>query len=229
MTSSTDLRVGGLARLSSVDWPGELAATVFLQGCPWRCPYCHNPHLLQAGAGDGPPWPEVMAFLAGRVGLLDGVVFSGGEPTVQRALADAVAEVRALGFRVAVHTGGPDSERFRAVLAHVDWVGFDVKAPWQAYPRITGVEGSGAQARESLAALVDSRVPFEARTTIHPDLLGVEDLELMADELVAAGVRRWVLQPFRAEGTSGALPSATLDARSTERRFAERFEHFSIR
>lgn len=204
-------------------------ATVFCQGCPWRCPYCHNPGLLEFGGGDGPSWSEVTAFLSGRVGLLDGVVFSGGEPTAQPALAAAMAEARALGFKTALHTGGPLPERLAAVLPLTDWAGFDVKAPWDAYDRMTGAAGSGERARASIEILVASGVPFEARTTVHPDLLGSGDLARMADELEAAGVREWVLQPYRAEGTTRVLPPVRFTADDVPHGIAGRFERFSVR
>src|SRR5690606_38132990 len=102
-----ELRVGGLERLSMCDWPGELAATIFCQGCPWDCPYCHNPHLLPVTGRHEIAWREVVDFLKSRRGLLDGVVFSGGEPTLQSALPQAIAEVRDLGFRIGLHTAGP--------------------------------------------------------------------------------------------------------------------------
>jgi pyruvate formate lyase activating enzyme len=200
VSTSTSLRVGGLSPLSSVDWPGELAATVFLQGCPWRCPYCHNPHLLGATGGDDLAWDGVVDFLRARVGLLDGVVFTGGEPTVQAGLADAIAEVRELGFRVALHTGGPVPERVREVLPLLDWIGFDLKAPFAEYERITRVAGSGEAARESLVAVLASGVAYEVRTTVHPALLDDDALLRMADKLAEMGVAQWVLQPFRVEG-----------------------------
>lgn len=229
MTSSTDIRVGGLARLSSCDWPGELAATVFLQGCPWRCPYCHNTHLLQMGEGDGPAWSEVKTFLATRMGLLDAVIFSGGEPTVQPALIEGVREVRALGFKIGLHTGGPFPDRFAELLPLLDWVGFDVKSPWADYSSITGAPGSGEAARQSLRSLAISGVEFEVRTTVHPDLLGAQALTRMAEELALEGVSRWVLQPYRAEGTSGALPPVRFDASDVPPAVAERFSEFVVR
>lgn len=214
MPSSTSLRIGGLSPLSSVDWPGELAATVFLRGCPWRCPYCHNPHLQHAshGAGDAAPdfhWGGVLDFLRTRVGLLDGVVFSGGEPTTQAGLADAVHEVRDLGFRVAVHTGGPVEAHITDVLPLLDWVGFDVKAPFAEYERVTRVAASGEAARASLRLLLASGIAHEVRTTVHPALLDDDALERMADELAEIGVARWVLQPFRADGCADAALAAS--------------------
>ncbi|NTU71390.1 MAG: anaerobic ribonucleoside-triphosphate reductase activating protein [Coriobacteriia bacterium] len=203
--SSTDLRVGGLSPLSSVDWPGELVATVFTRGCPWLCPYCHNSHLRGGGTaavaeGDGFTWDDVLLLLRGRVGLLDGVVFTGGEPLAQSALAGAMSEVRELGFRVGLHTGGPLPERMREVLPLVDWVGFDFKAPFADYERVTGVAGSGESARESFEALIASGVPFEVRTTVHSVLLDDAALVRMAEELTACGAASWVLQPFRPQG-----------------------------
>lgn len=197
--TSPRLRVGGLAKLSTCDWPGQLAATVFLRGCPWRCPYCHNPGLRNA-AGDEIAWPEVMSFLEARRGLLDGVVFSGGEPTQQAALPAAVAQVRRLGFRVGLHTGGPSPARFSRLLPMLDWVGFDVKAPFGDYEQVTGVRGSGAKAEESLRLLVASGVDYEVRTTVHPALFGAEDLSRLGEQLVSLRVRRYVLQAFREVG-----------------------------
>ena len=88
------LRIGGITPLTTIDFPGRLAAVLYGQGCPWRCGYCHNPELLDATTPAAVPWPEVLAFLKSRQGLLDGVVFSGGEPTLQAALPAALAEVR---------------------------------------------------------------------------------------------------------------------------------------
>lgn len=195
----TELRIGGLARWSSCDWPGQLVATVFLQGCPWRCRYCHNPHLLPARGDTDITWPEVRAFLERRRGLLDGVVFSGGEPLIQAALPEAMDAVRALGFRIGLHTSGAVPERLAALLALVDWVGFDVKAPFADYARITGIAGSGEAARLSLTHLLDSGVACDVRTTVHPALLDDDALARLADDLAVLGVTTR-LQPFRASG-----------------------------
>lgn len=205
-----ELRIGGLVRLSSVDWPGELAATVFLQGCPWRCPYCHNQHLLPAEGDGALTWLELRDFLASRRGLLDGVVFSGGEPLAQTAVVAAVSETRDLGLKAALHTGGVLPGRFGELLPMLSWVGFDVKAPFGDYERITRSAGSGERALESLRALVASGVGFEARTTVHPDLLSEADVRQMANDLAAEGVTHWVLQPFRTDGSPLDAPLNTL-------------------
>ncbi|MDR3536973.1 MAG: anaerobic ribonucleoside-triphosphate reductase activating protein [Acetobacteraceae bacterium] len=224
---ATDLRIGGLARLSSSDWPGELVATVFCQGCGWRCRYCHNPHLQPAVSSDLIAWPAVMAFLRQRRGLLDGVVFSGGEPTLQSALAAAMQEVRGLGFRIGLHTGGAYPDRLAAVLPLVDWVGFDAKMPFSRYEAVTGVDGSGERARESLLRLLASGKACEVRTTVHPWLLDQPALEALADELATLGVTHYVVQAFRSIGCRdeelNRMPSATapLLPAHLQMRFAE--------
>jgi pyruvate formate lyase activating enzyme len=194
------LRVGGLTPLSTTDWPGMLTAVVFCQGCPWRCRYCHNPGLIPARGDNALPWSDVLAFLRRRQGLLDGVVFSGGEPTLQVGLPDAMREVRALGFGVGLHTGGMYPDKLEAVLPLVDWVGLDVKAPFADYARITGVAGSGARALAGLQRTLASGVAHEVRTTVHPALLDDADVAGLAHDLAACGVTHYVIQSFRSQG-----------------------------
>jgi pyruvate formate lyase activating enzyme len=200
----SELRIGGLSRLSSCDWLGELVATVFCQGCGWRCAYCHNAGLQPACEGSI-AWSEVHAFLASRVGLLDGVVFSGGEPLLQSSLIAAVTEVRALGFKVGLHTSGAVPSRLAAVLPDIDWVGFDIKAPFVDYPRITGSPSSGADAEMALRDLLASGKPREIRTTVHPRLISGDALVRLGHDLVGFGISQWVLQPYR------VFPGATLN------------------
>ena len=194
------LHVGGLTPLSTTDWPGMLAAVVFCQGCPWRCGYCHNPDLIPPRGEHEIPWEEVMEFLRRRQGLLDGVVFSGGEPTLQAGLADAMREVRALGFKIGLHTGGMYSKRLAEVLLLVDWVGMDVKAPFADYVLTTGVAGSGERALEGLQQVIASGVDHEIRTTVHPGLLPDSDLVHVGRDLAGRGVKRYAIQAFRSQG-----------------------------
>ena len=211
--SLTELRIGGLARLSSCDWPGELVATVFCQGCPWRCGYCHNPHLLPADSSTPIAWGDVLSFLRSRRGLLDGVVLSGGEPTLQTQLPKAIAELRALGFRIGLHSAGPYPDRLAALLPQLDWIGFDVKAPFAEYERITGVPGSGERAKESLQHILASGIAFEARTTVHPALLNEDAVQRLRADLAALGVTEHRIQQFRPIGCADhRLNAAAADA-----------------
>lgn len=216
------LQVGGLTPFTSIDYPGQLAAVVFVQGCPWRCGYCHNPHLQPRGGAAGPAWPAVLAWLETRIGLLDAVVFSGGEPLADPALPAAIAQVRALGFKVGLHTAGLYPQRLAALCAgprpRVDWVGLDIKAPLDdeaAHARVTGVRVGSHAVRRSLAALVAGRraggSAYECRTTAHPALLDDAALLALVDGLVDAGVDDWALQIFRLQGSRGDLPAVAAD------------------
>lgn len=220
--AARQLKVGGVTAFSATDYPGKLAAVVFVQGCPWRCGYCHNPHLQRRGAPAGLEWEAVLDLLRRRTGLVDAVVFSGGEPTTDPALARAIAEVRAMGFAIGLHTACVYPRRLAAVLPLVDWVGFDIKAPFAHYQRITGVAGSGSQARDCARLILASGVDYECRTTIHPTLLAQHEVRELAATLAGLGVRNYALQVFRAQGcadtllnaaaTGGYPDQATLDA-----------------
>ena len=196
--------MGGITPFSATDYPGKLAAVVFVQGCPWRCGYCHNPHL-QTRTDDSPlPWVQVLALLKRRVGLIDAVVFSGGEPTIDPALENAMREVRALGFGVGLHTAGVYPRRLAEVLPLVDWVGLDVKASLQGYDAITGVTDSARHALASAETVLASGVAHEFRTTVHPALHSEHDILALAASLSAMGVRHYALQVFRSTGCADA-------------------------
>jgi len=222
--SAERLRIGGLTPLTSIDFPGRLAAVLFCQGCPWRCGYCHNPGLLDATVPGTLAWSRVLAFLQRRRGLLDGVVFSGGEPTLQAALSAALPEVRAMGFETALHTGGMYPERLAALLPQLDWIGLDIKGPLHCHDGITATPGSGQRVRQSLRYLLASGVAHECRTTWHPGLFSVNELLALADELAALGVAHWALQQCR---TPGGAPSALTSVQTQA--LAARFASFTLR
>ena len=229
----TYLRIGGVVPLSTTDYPDHLSAVVFCQGCPWRCGYCHNPHLLPRRNAQEIPWQDVMQFLARRRGLLDAVVFSGGEPTLQSGIVHAAAAVKALGFKVGLHTAGIYPRRLRTVLPLVDWVGMDVKAPFVDYSLITGIAGSGERALQSVQLILDSGVDYEFRTTMHPALHSCEKVVTLGETLAAMGVRHYALQEFRAQGCASAALAAAprkslLDAPWHDR-LATKFESLVVR
>ncbi|ANB03303.1 anaerobic ribonucleoside-triphosphate reductase activating protein [Ectothiorhodospira sp. BSL-9] len=195
-TAESNLRIGGLTPLTTIDYPGQLAAVLFCQGCSWRCHYCHNAHLQPMTSENIMQWDQVRAFLDRRRGLLDAVVFSGGEPTLQAGLADAMAQVRAMGFKVGLHTAGAYPKRLGRVLHVTDWVGLDIKGLPSDYPRITGVPGSGEAAWESLDRILAANVALEVRTTMVPELEA--SLPSLKTRLERVGVRHHRLQTVRA-------------------------------
>ena len=193
--------IAGLVPFSTLDYPGCLSAVVFLRGCPWRCRYCHNPHLQPARAEPGDlPWPRLLDFLERRRGLLDAVVFSGGEPLAEPALGDMAQAVRALGYRVGLHSGGAWPQRLATLAPLFDWIGLDIKALPDDYARITAVAGSGEPAWASLDVLLAAGGDFECRTTVHPRLHDAAALAELQRRLRERGVRRHAIQRFRAAG-----------------------------
>ena len=211
--SANDLVIAGHVPFSSVDWPTKLVSTVFLQGCPWNCGYCQNPDLIDPLSAGSVRWADVRATLDKRVGLLDGVVFSGGEPLRQGALVDAVAEVRERGFAAAVHTSGAYPARLIALLPSLAWVGLDIKAPTAKYGRVTGVEASAARAWDSLDAVVASGVDYEVRLTVDPTVLRLADVEEVVAELSRRGAKPPILQETRPEGARPEYAAALGDRR----------------
>lgn len=194
-----------MQKMSSVDWPGKLVATVFAQGCPWECGYCHNHAIIDCRTPGVVPWEDVAAFMRRRRGLLDGIVFSGGEATRQRALIDAAEEIKGMGFQVGLHTAGPYPRALREILARgiVDWVGMDVKATTDNYPAVVGRPRAGVKAWESLDVLLEHAAStpdfsYEIRLTAFPQSPGDEVAVAMACWM--RGVRTFALQQARSEG-----------------------------
>lgn len=230
------LRVGGFEPLTTVEWPDRLSAVVFLQGCRWRCRYCHNAELTPFTAPGMRPWEQVFGQLQARRGFIDAVVFSGGEPTMQSELPAALRETAALGYQIAIETNGADPEALRRALdtSAVDRVLMDIKAPFAEYPVITQIPASGEAARLSVKLLIDSGIDCEFRTTWHPALLSHEHLRTIARELAAMGATRWVLQLFRPAGcpVRWLRESIALPARVTPQLHAELaalIEDFEVR
>lgn len=199
-----DFRIGGFEPFSTVDYPDCIAAVVFAQGCPLRCFYCHNPDLLPAAAPPRYRWKEIDELLIGRRGLLDAVVFSGGEPLAQGALIPAMVRVKDLGFKVGLHTSGVYPARFAEALALADWVGLDVKTGFDDYETVTGIKASGARVQASLKLLISSGVDYEVRTTVSSRAHARGSLLALARALKRVGVRRYVLQEERTDDRTPA-------------------------
>lgn len=194
---SLSIRVGGMVPLTTIDYPDHLSCVIFCQGCAWRCHYCHNPDLIAPTGSNELDWQEVLRFLGKRRGLLQAVVFSGGEATMQPGLAAAMQQVRELGFKVGLHTAGIKPGALLKVLPLCDWVGFDVKAPYGKAQQVTGIIGSDAANWQSLQYLLGSGVDYECRTTVHWQLLQPDDLRALARQLRERGVQRFAVQLAR--------------------------------
>lgn len=191
------IQLGGMVPLTTIDYPDHLSCVLFCQGCAWRCHYCHNPDLITPAGSAPVQWDEVLAFLHQRQGLLQAVVFSGGEATLQPGLATAMQQVRELGFKIGLHTAGIKPTALNRVLPLCDWVGFDIKAPRGRGDHITQIIGSDAANWRSLELLLDSGVAYECRTTVHWALLEPDELACLARQLRQQGVRNFTVQLAR--------------------------------
>lgn len=196
-----DLPLGGFLAFTTIDFPGRLAAVLFLQGCPWRCRYCYNPELWPfCGNRSGFSTEELLKFFVSRRGLLDGVVFSGGEAAAFDGIGEWMKRLKAFGYAIGLHTAGIYPEKLRTVLPYCDWVGLDIKAPFQSYESITQIPGSGEAAKKSLFYLLESGVDYEIRTTAHTALHTKEQILELARDLAVLGVRHYRVQRFTAQG-----------------------------
>ena len=191
------MRIAGFQKLSTVDYPGKLAAVVFTAGCNLDCSYCHNRALIDPSTRL--PWwdaREVLGILAKRRGFLDGVAISGGEPTLQPDLEDFAGQVRDLGYAVKLDTNGTQPAVLSRLIARglLDYVAMDVKAPLEKYETICGAGVEIAAIESSIALLLEGQVDYEFRTTVSP-LLSHEDLKAISR--LVRGARRHVLQRCR--------------------------------
>ena len=192
------MRILGLQKLSLVDFPGKVAATVFTGGCDLRCPFCHNAPLVLPGRGTSAlDAGAVLDFLASRRGLLDGVVLSGGEPLLQPDAADFLAEVKAMGFAVKLDTNGCHPDALADILDRrlADYVAMDIKNSLEKYPWTVGVPGfDTAPVERSAQLLMEGPADYEFRTTLVRPFHEVGDMETIGRWL--RGARRYYLQAF---------------------------------
>ena len=190
------MRIGGFQKMTVLDYPGKIAATVFTYGCNLRCPFCHNSSLVVDDSAllreD-----EILRYLARRKGILDGVCVSGGEPLLQSDIEDFLREIRALGLAVKLDTNGTLPYRLAGVMEQglVDYVAMDVKNAPQKYAETTGCESVDLDAvRESVSLLMRAGIPYEFRTTVVRELHGDGEIEDIGRWI--RGAERYFLQGF---------------------------------
>ena len=202
------MTIHGLQKLTLLDYPGRIACTVFLGGCNFRCPFCHNGGLALGGDSDGiMSVEELLAFLDSRRGRLQAVCISGGEPTLHPDLPTLIGEIKSRGFEVKLDTNGTNPEMLSLLIADglVDYVAMDIKNSPDKYALTTGlISNSEFQisnfnaVRESAALLMQGRVDFEFRTTLVKELHTADDLEAIGKWL--SGGEKYFLQTYRDEG-----------------------------
>ncbi len=228
------MHIHGLQKLSMVDYPGKIAATVFTGGCNLRCPFCHNA-LLVTRLNESPRLEEaeVIKFLKSRKGLLDGVVLTGGEPLLQPGAADFLARVKDMGFAVKLDTNGCFPDTLSRILAagSVDYVAMDIKNSKEKYATTVGVPDFDlTPVEESVRLLLAGNTDFEFRTTVVRELHTAEDIEAIGQWI--RGAKRYFLQNFEDSGNlieEGFHGFSEEEIRVLSRRAAPYVEYIGVR
>ncbi|MFA5248773.1 MAG: anaerobic ribonucleoside-triphosphate reductase activating protein [Patescibacteria group bacterium] len=196
---AVSMRIGGLEKFSMIDYPECLSAVVFTNGCTFCCPFCYNPLLVKYNGEKDQTLSEtgLFQFLESRRGKLDGVVISGGEPTMQVDLPEFIKKIKALGFLVKLDTNGSNPEMLKIILAAnlIDYLAMDIKADEENYGRATGGLVNLDKVKDSVKIIMESNLPYEFRTTCVPGFLNEEIMENMGQMI--AGAEKWYLQNFK--------------------------------
>ena len=190
--------IQGLQKVTLLDFPGRVACTVFLAGCNFRCPFCHNASLVTHVDPDrNIPREEVTAFLKKRRGVLDGVCITGGEPLLAPELGDLIREIKNMGYEVKLDTNGSNAERLKTLTASgmIDYVAMDIKNAPGKYGMTIGIDGYDmSNIFRSVEYLMSGKVPFEFRTTVVREFHKRDDFEEIGRWL--KGAPRYYLQGF---------------------------------
>lgn len=207
------MRLGGLLKMTLLDFPGRVACTVFTQGCDFRCPFCHNASLV-THPDEGIEVDDFFSFLQKRQGMLDGVCISGGEPLLQPDIADFIRKIRALGYAVKLDTNGARPEVLRALISEglLDYVAMDIKNSPEKYAKTIGLPSVPCGVLESVSLLLSGVVPYEFRTTVVEELHDEADFAAIGRWI--GGAQRYYLQKFT---DSGDLIGQGLSAPSNEK------------
>lgn len=193
--------LAGFQKMTLIDYPGKIASTVFTVGCNFRCPFCHNPELVELSSEAMKAFKdkdrEFLDFLAKRKGILDGVCITGGEPTVQKDIVSFIRKIKKMGFSVKLDSNGTRPEILEEVFRDglVDYVAMDIKNGIGRYSETTGVAVNAENIRKSIRLIMESGVPYEFRTTVVPGIHTEADFEDIAK--LIKGAQAYYLQEFR--------------------------------
>jgi len=216
------MKISGLQKLTLLDFPGKTAATVFTGGCNLRCPFCHNALLVtELECAEEYSEDEVLSYLKKRAGILDGVCITGGEPLLQKDIADFIQKVKSLGLSVKLDTNGTNPEKLRELIEAelLDYVAMDIKNSKERYLETVGIPGfEVAPIEESVELLKEGHVDYEFRTTVVRELHTEGDIEKIAEWI--KGAPRYFLQNFV---DSGNVLKEGLNAHSRETLDSMRF------
>jgi pyruvate formate lyase activating enzyme len=198
------MKIGGLQKVSLIDYPGLICATIFLQGCNFKCSYCHNPELVDTRLFQSCiKENEVLDFLSMRRGKLDAVTITGGEPTIHDDLTPFIKKIRKMKFAVKLDTNGSQPQVIKTLLDEklLDFIAMDIKAPLEKYKSVVKVPVNSDLIKESIRLILKAKIQHEFRTTIVESQLEEKDIQQIAK--LISGANSYALQKF--------VPAKTLD------------------
>jgi pyruvate formate lyase activating enzyme len=215
------MKIGGLQKVSLIEYPGKICAIIFSQGCNFRCPYCYNPELVNPDLyKECLPEDEVFSFLEKRRGKLDAVTITGGEPTIQNDLVEFIKRVRKMGYLIKIDTNGSHPEVIEKLISRklIDYIAMDVKGPLKKYRMITRSQIHEDEIKQCIEIIMQSGIPYEFRTTVPKKLL--EESDILEIGKLIKNARLYLLQHF--------IPTRTLDKEflNYEAYSREEMEHF---
>jgi pyruvate formate lyase activating enzyme len=192
--------IGGIQKMTLIDYPGKIAATVFSVGCNFRCHFCHNPELVLVDPkveNSILHEDEVLSFLMSRKNLLEAVCLTGGEMTMQKDLPEFIKKIKAMGFFVKLDTNGTNPEMLKRLLKEklLDYIAMDIKAPWPKYESVVNRKIDLEKLKKSVKIIIASGLPHEFRSTVLPRLHSVKDIMDMAKQV--SGADAYFLQQFK--------------------------------
>lgn len=191
------MQIKGFIETSLIDWDGKIVSVVFLPGCNFRCPFCHN-HVLvkQPEQIADVPWKRIETFLRAKKGWIDGVVITGGEPTIHKDLVPLLSKLKDMGLPVKLDTNGSAPDQLKRIIdaGLVEFIAMDIKASFDVYDLACGVAVNQESIRKSIALIMSSGPGYEFRTTIVPQYHDLGSVGSMAKEI--KGAKKWVLQQF---------------------------------
>jgi pyruvate formate lyase activating enzyme len=222
--------IGGSQKFTLLDYPGHIAAIIFTAGCNFRCQFCYNPMLVVL-PNEGKAIPKLpkghpriseeglLEFLEKRAGKLDGVVITGGEPTMHKDLPEFCKKIKELGYSIKLDTNGTNPKMLKVLgdKKLIDYIAMDIKGPEKVYVKITNTKVNLKKIYESIAFIMQCGLQYEFRTTLVPDLVGIDDISKIGKMIKGAEV--WYLQVFKSDidlvncGLKGksAYPSSAME------------------
>ncbi|MEM7816442.1 MAG: anaerobic ribonucleoside-triphosphate reductase activating protein [Candidatus Aenigmatarchaeota archaeon] len=203
------MRIGGIQRTSLIDYPEKISAIIFTQGCNFRCRYCYNSKLVLPELFEEPiDEKDILSFLDKRKGKIDGVVISGGEPTIHKDLPFFVKKIKEMGFLVKIDTNGTNAKMIEELINKnlVDYIAMDIKAPIEKYEKITQVSADKNNILKTIEILINSSIEYEFRTTYVKSLLSFDDFIKIGE--IIKNAKLYAIQAF--------LPTKTLIDKSLQ-------------